>query len=160
MIVQIGEEDWDRLRDVRLRALEQDPAAFLETRANASTFPEEHWRMRATPNDAQASFALERDGRFEGLVACFVADDPATVFLVAMWVAAELRGSGAARGLVDAVIDWARVRRAARVCLSVEGDNLRAARLYEKCGFVETLDPPPFPYEPNPGNRFYVYELS
>lgn len=159
MIRQIGEEDWQRLRDVRLRALEQDPAAFLETHANALTFPEEHWRMRATRTDAQASFAFERHGHFDGLVACFVADDPATVFLVAMWVAPELRGSGAARGLVEAVLDWARARSAARVCLSVEGDNDRAAGLYEKCGFVETLDPPEFPYEPNPGNRFYVYEL-
>ena len=157
--MQIGEEDWQRLRDVRLRALEQDPAAFLETHARAETFPEEHWRMRAAATDSQASFACERDGRFDGLVACFVADDPATVFLVAMWVAPELRGSGAARLLVEAVLDWARGRSAERVCLSVEGDNERAACLYEKCGFVETFDPPAFPYEPNPGNRFYVYGL-
>jgi ribosomal protein S18 acetylase RimI-like enzyme len=159
VIRQIGEDDWQRLREVRLRALEQDPAAFLDTHANALTFPEEHWRTRATPTDDQASFAFELDGHFDGLVACFVADDPASVFLVAMWVTPELRGSGAARGLVEAVLDWARGRGAARVCLSVEGDNDRAAGLYEKCGFVETADPPAFPYEPNPGNRFYAYEL-
>jgi len=159
VITQIGEEDWQRLRDVRLRALEQDPGAFLETHAHALTFPEEHWRMRAAPTKTQASFAFERDTRFDGLVACFIADDPATVFLVAMWVAPELRGSGAARQLVESVVGWARDRDAKRVCLSVEGDNERAARLYEKCGFVETLDPPPMPYEPNPGNRFYVYKL-
>lgn len=159
MITQISEQDWQRLRDVRLRALEQDAAAFLETHEQALTFPEEHWRMRSTPTETQASFAVEHDGRFEGLVACFVADDPTTVFLVSMWVAPELRGSGAARQLVESVLDWARARNAERVCLSVEGDNERAARLYEKCGFVETLDPPRLPYDPNPGNRFYVHEL-
>ena len=42
---------------------------------------------------------------------------------------------------------------------SVEAGNDHAARLYEKCGFVETNDPPPFPYEPRPDNRFYVLEL-
>ena len=159
MIRPIAEDDWQRLRDVRLRALELDPAAFLETHANALTFPEEHWRVRANPTERQASFAFERDGRFEGLVACFIAEDPATVFLVAMWVAQELRGRGAARQLVESVLDWARGHNAQRVCLSVEGDNERAARLYEKCGFVETLDPPQLPYEPNHGNRFYVYVL-
>jgi GNAT superfamily N-acetyltransferase len=159
VITQIREADWERLRDVRLRALAQDPAAFIETHANASGFPEERWRERATPRDSQASFAFERDGRFDGLVSCFVADDPATVFLVAMWVAPELRGTGAARQLVESVLDWSRAHDAARVCLSVEGDNPRAARLYEKCGFVETLDPPAFTYEPNPGSRFYVFEL-
>lgn len=159
MIRQIAEEDWPRLRDVRLRALAQDPAAFIETHANASAFPDERWRERATPGERQASFGVERDGRFDGLVSCFLADDPETVFLVAMWVAHELRGTGAARELVESVLQWGRTHGAASVCLSVEGDNPRAARLYEKCGFVETDDPPPLPYEPNPGSRFYVYEL-
>jgi GNAT superfamily N-acetyltransferase len=159
VITQIRERDWQRLRDVRLRALGQDPAAFIETHRNASTFPEERWRERATPGERQASFAYERDDRFDGLVSAFVADDPETVFLVAMWVAPELRGTGAARELVQSVLEWARTRGAARVALSVEGDNPRAARLYEKCGFVETTDPPAFPYDANLGSRFYVYDL-
>jgi len=159
VIAQIAEQDWPRLRDVRLRALAKDPAAFIETHANASAFPDERWRERATSGERQASFGFERDGRFDGLVSCFVADDSATVFLVAMWVAPELRGTAAARELVESVLQWGRTHGAERVCLSVEGDNPRAARLYEKCGFVETADPPPFPYEANPGSRFYVYDL-
>jgi GNAT superfamily N-acetyltransferase len=159
VIRRVEEADWQRLRDVRLRALAQDPTAFLETHANASSFPDERWRQRATPSDSQASFAFERGGGFDGLVSCFVADEPSTVFLVAMWVAPELRGTGAARELVDSVIDWARGQGARRVCLSVEGDNPRAARLYEKCGFAEVVDQPDFPYEPTPGSRFYVFEL-
>jgi GNAT superfamily N-acetyltransferase len=159
VIRMIRTEDWQLLRDVRLRALAGDPDAFLDTHARSSALPAEHWQERATPSDAQASFAIERDGRFEGLVACFVADDPETVFLVAMWVAPELRGTGVARGLVEQVVEWARDRGASRVTLSVEEWNDRAAALYERCGFVATTAPPPFPYEPNPGNRFYVYEL-
>jgi ribosomal protein S18 acetylase RimI-like enzyme len=159
VIIQISESDWRRLRDVRLRALAQDPAAFIETHANASSFPDDRWRESATPSERQASFGYDREGRFDGLVSCFVADDPATVFLVAMWVAPELRGTRAARELVESVLQWGREHEADRVCLSVEGDNPRAARLYEKCGFVETNDPPPFPYDANPGSRFYVYEL-
>jgi ribosomal protein S18 acetylase RimI-like enzyme len=159
MIRQIEKEDWQRLRDVRLRALAADPEAFLATHAEAALLPDEVWMSRATPDEDGSSFAIERDGRFDGLVSCFVADDPATVFLVAMWVAPELRGTGVASELVERVVVWAREHRAERVCLSVEPDNERAARLYEKCGFAETKSPPPFPYEPNPGNRFYVFEL-
>jgi len=156
VIKQATADDWQQLRDVRLRALADSPEAFLETVEHASTFPESRWRSRATPSDTQASF-LHDDGA--GMVSCFVADDPATVFLVAMWVAGAERGTGLARDLVEQVVTWARDHGAARVCLSVEGDNDRAARLYEKCGFVETDDPPPFPYEPRPDNRFYVREL-
>ena len=158
MITPIGEQDWQRLRDVRLRALAQDPAAFIETHASARRF------RRSAGANARCRRAAgvvrdERDGRFDGLVSAFVADDPKTVFLVAMWLAPELRGSGAARDLVESVLSWARGRGAARIALSVEGDNPRAARLYEKCGFVERTEPPAFPYEANPGSRFYVYDL-
>ena len=83
---------------------------------------------RRRPSGRRPS-ASNDDGRFDGLVSCFVADDPATVFLVAMWVAPELRGTGAARELVESRRShWAREHGAARVCLSVEGDNDRARR--------------------------------
>ena len=159
MIRQIQTEDWQRLRDVRLRALAQAPDTYLETHSNASIFPDELWIDRATPDDEGCSFAVEVDGRFDGLVSCFTADDPRAVFLVAIWVAPELRGTGVARELLERVATWAREHGAARVALSVEPGNDRAGRLYEKCGFAETDDPPPFPYEPRPDNRFYVLEL-
>ena len=156
MIKQATAEDWELLREVRLRALADSPEAFLDTHERAKQLAESHWRERATPSDTQACFLREEGA---GMVSCFVADDPETVFLVAMWVAPELRGTETARELVQHVVDWARDHRAARVCLSVELGNDRAARLYEKCGFVETHDPPPFPYDPRADNRFYVYEL-
>jgi len=156
VIRQTTAEDWELLRDVRLRALGDAPEAFLETVAEASEFPENRWRSRAEPTDTQACF-LREDG--SAMVSCFVADDPKTVFLVAMWVAAAQRGTGVARELVERVVAWAREHGAARVALSVEPGNDRAAGLYEKCDFVETKDPPPFPYEPRPDNRFYVLEL-
>jgi len=159
MIRQLRQEDWKLLREVRLRALKSDPSAFIETHSAASTFPEELWQERATPSDRSTSFAAENEGRFDGLVSAFVATDPKTVFLVAMWVAPRLRGTGIARGLVESVLDWARARGSDLVCLSVEPSNERAARLYARCGFAETAEPPPFPYRPNEGDRFFVYEL-
>jgi GNAT superfamily N-acetyltransferase len=159
VIRQLREEDWKLLREVRLRALASDPDAFIETHAEASTFPDELWHERATPAADRVSFGLESDGRFDGLVAAFAADDPSTVFLVGMWVAPELRGSGAAQGLVERVIGWAREQGFERVCLSVEPANERAARLYERCGFSEASDPPAFPYQTDEGDRFFVYGL-
>ena len=159
MIRRVEDEDWERLRDVRLRALATDPGAFLDTVEQARSFPESRWRERATPSDVQATFVEERDGAFEAMAATFVADDPETAYLVGMWVAPELRGSGVARELVERVLAWAREHGRRRVLLSVEPGNDRAARLYEKCRFVELPEPPELPYEPNPDNRFYVYAL-
>jgi len=156
VIRQTTTDDWEVLRDTRLRALADSPEAFLETVEDAWSFPEGRWRERATPDDTRASFLHDDES---GMVSCFIADDPSNVFLVGMWVAPASRGTGVARDLVESVVAWAGEHGAARVCLSVEPGNDRAARLYEKCGFVETADPPPFPYEPNRDNRFYVLEL-
>ena len=159
VIRRVETDDWKRLRDVRLRALAADPEAFLETVATARAFPAEQWRERATPSAEQVTFAEERGDAFDGMVVGFVRGDAATAYLVGMWVAPGLRGSGVARMLVERVLAWAREHGRTRVLLSVEAGNDRAARLYEKCGFVELPEEPEMPYEPNPGNRFFGYEL-
>lgn len=158
MIRKVEAADWDVLRDVRLRALKEDPDAFAATHAQESRFSDEQWQGRAAQSNG-ASFVVEGAEGTEGLVTGFIDTDPATVFLVGMWVTPALRGSGVAGELVANVVEWARARGAKRVCLSVEGHNLRAARLYERCGFKETTSPMDFPYKPNEGNRFFVLEL-
>jgi ribosomal protein S18 acetylase RimI-like enzyme len=144
---------------VRLRALAADPEAFLETVETARTFSAVHWRERATPSAEQVTFVAERGDVFDGMVVGFVRRDPATAYLVGMWVVPELRGSGVAQVLVECVLGWAREHGRTRVLLSVEAGNDRASRLYEKCGFVELREQPEMPYEPNLGNRFFGYEL-
>jgi GNAT superfamily N-acetyltransferase len=87
--------------------------AFLETAANARTFPDELWRERAQPSDSNSTFVHELDGAFVGMVSAFVADDPETAYLVGMWVAPELRGSGVASELVESIIEWSRTHNSA-----------------------------------------------
>ena len=159
LIRRVESDDWERLRDARLRALESDPDAFLETVENARTFPDERWRERARPTERSVSFVYERGPAFDGMVSAFVGDDAETAFLVGMWVAPDLRGSSVARELVACVVEWSRGHGRVRVALSVEAGNDRAARLYEKCGFLRVDAPPAFPYEPSPGDAFYVYTL-
>ena len=159
MIRRVELDDWQRLRDVRLRALTTDPEAFLETAANARTFSDELWRERAQPSDSNVTFVHELDGAFDGMVSAFVADDPETAYLVGMWVAPELRGSGVASDLVECIIEWSRTQQRSRIVLSVEGDNGRAAHLYEKWGGGENDGPPPLPNEPQPPHPGYCEPL-
>lgn len=146
MIRTIRPEDWELLREARLRALQEAPSAFLTTYEEAAAFPDEHWRERATPGEHTTTFVLDEGGAFEGLVAGFADEEAPTVYLVAMWVAPERRGSGVARQLVEQVVEWARGRGADRVILSVEPGNERAARLYERCGFVRLAEQPKLPW--------------
>ena len=159
MIRQVRAEDWERLRDARLRALTEAPYAFASTLASEQAFEDGVWRERAMPSETSASFAEDRDGRFDAIVSCFVAEDPMTAHLVGMWVAPERRGCGLGSRLVDGIVEWARAHGAERVCLCVEAGNDTALTLYERCGFGRTNPPPTLPYEAGPGADVLVLEL-
>ena len=122
--------------ETRLRALATDPHAFLETLEDARTLPDVHWRERATPSETQATFVEEREGSFAAMVAVFVADDPATAYLVGMWVAPELRGTGvaihssstcstgrAAIGACGSCSPWSRGTTVQRGCTRTAGSS-------------------------------------
>jgi len=160
LIRRLESNDWERLRDARLRALASDPDAFLVTVEEARKYPRERWREHAESSDRNTTFVYERAGMFDAMVGAFVGEDAATVHLVGMWVAPDLRGSGIANRLVEQVVAWSRDHGRSRIVLSIEGNNDRAARLYETCGFTELVEPPPLPYEPRPGNRFYEHTLD
>jgi ribosomal protein S18 acetylase RimI-like enzyme len=140
-------EDWQLYRDVRLRALAEAPYAFLTRYDEAVARPDGAWQEAAGPRDRSVTFVADADGRFDGMVAGFVDDDPRVVFLVAMWVDPVARGTGLAARLVERVVDWAREREADCVRLAVEPGNDRAARLYERCGFVRVDGDVSFPWD-------------
>lgn len=146
MIREVRADDWQQLRDVRLRALLDAPYAFLSTYEESVTRPDESWQQWAAARDTGATFVFDEGERFGGMVSCFRQDDPSVVFLVAMWVAPELRGTGVAAGLVEQVVAWARQQGADRVVLTVEAGNDRAAALYRRCGF-EPAEADGLPYE-------------
>ena len=71
-----------------------------------------------------------------------------TVELVSLWVRPKARGRGVGKGLVRAVVDWARERRAARVHLWLTDTNTQARLLYEGCGFTLTDESQALPSNP------------
>jgi RimJ/RimL family protein N-acetyltransferase len=158
VIRRVEPEDWQLLRGVRLRALREDPTAFLATYDQESAFEDAQWQDRASQANG-ASFVAVDGETAEGLATGLIVENSETVVLVGMWVAPRLRGTGVAGELVDSVVAWARERGVARVRLSVERGNDRAARLYERCGFTEIERPSDLPYEPNDGNRFFEVAL-
>src|SRR4051794_7117829 len=100
LIRQLEPKDWRRLRDARLLALASDPGAFLVTVDEARKLPDERWRERAVQTESNVTFVYERADVFDAMVGAFVGDDAASVYLVGMWVAPDLRGSGVAGQLV------------------------------------------------------------
>jgi ribosomal protein S18 acetylase RimI-like enzyme len=142
-IVRAATDDWARLREIRLRALEDSPSAFASRLDRERDQPESFWYEWL---EGEGTFlAIEGDAAV-GLVSVFLMDEePGTAHLVSMWVEPEHRRRGLGRRLIEAVLGWARERQAERIRLWVTETNEDARRLYRSTGFVETGDRQPLP---------------
>ena len=128
------EDDWRLLRQIRLDALCDAPAAFGVSHATAAANSDMQWRDRASGR-GPAHFVLAlMDGVAVGL-AGGVVSATSEMELIAMWVKPEYRGAQVAAGLVGAIKIRARGQGHERLVLSVSPSNERAAAFYCKQGF-------------------------
>jgi RimJ/RimL family protein N-acetyltransferase len=153
MIRRVTVDDVGVYREVRLRALQDSPDAFASTYATESVRPQSAWAERVARCATGSEFAMflafdDDDGSCVGLAG--IADDEygADRQLVSMWVDPRVRGSGAASGLVGAIVDWCRESGVRTLSLWVTRGNDRAQRFYEKLGFTATGEVQPLPSDP------------
>ncbi|HEV2258906.1 MAG TPA: GNAT family N-acetyltransferase [Streptosporangiaceae bacterium] len=141
--------DWQALREIRLEALRDAPAAFGSTYEREARRGEAHWHNRIARGGTFLAFLPDASGP-AGLIGGYP-EDPVTVELVSMYVRPSARGRGVGEALVAAVIDWARQRNATTVHLWVTETNASALALYERCGFALTGEQQPLPSDPSLG---------
>jgi GNAT superfamily N-acetyltransferase len=141
------------LRELRLRALAEAPAAFASTLAAESLLEDDHWR--GLVDEAVAgelgTIAIAVDGaRWVGMAAGFwFQRERGIAQLWGLWVDPVARGTGIGPALVGAVRDWAAAGGATfiRLGLIEPADALR--RFYARLGFVELDDPAPMRIDPS-----------
>jgi GNAT superfamily N-acetyltransferase len=131
---EIGPDDWQVWRKLRLAALEEAPYAFGSQLKDWVDAPEERWRRRLSEPTAYQVIA-DRDGTPVGMAGGFVEVDVAE--LVSMWVAPEGRGHGVGNALMKAIEDWSRAQGAHTLQLSVVPGNDPAHNLYLRSGFED-----------------------
>lgn len=134
---EVGPDDWELFRLVRLRALEDAPDAFstLLSEWQGDGDREERWRARL--DGVPFNLIAVVDGRPVGQVSGPHVDDSGSVELISMWVAPEARRTGIGRVLVEAVVMWAESSGARVVTLAVKHGNSPAIALYERAGFID-----------------------
>jgi GNAT superfamily N-acetyltransferase len=143
--------DWQALRDIRLEALRDAPAAFGSTYERETLRGEAHWRDRISRGGTFLAYLPDASASEPaGLIGGYQ-EDPATAELVSMYVRPRARGRGVGEALVATVIGWARNRNATQVHLWVTEANSHARALYERCGFALTGERQPLPSDPSIG---------
>jgi ribosomal protein S18 acetylase RimI-like enzyme len=129
----IRPDEWESLREIRLRALADAPDAF-----GVTLEPDDAWRAR-TSRAGSILVVAERDGRLVGMASGGHApiDDHAAA-LYGMWVEPAERGTGVAAAIVEAVAGWARSAGYPQIGLGVTTTNTRAIAFYARLGFADT----------------------
>jgi ribosomal protein S18 acetylase RimI-like enzyme len=126
--------DYEALRDIRLEALRLHPEFFAADLAQEEAAPREWWLARLAGAVTLGGFL---DERLLGLLVVARPSRPKlahTGELGAMYVRAQARGSGLADALMRAAIDLAS-REMEQLKLTVNAQNARAVRFYERHGF-------------------------
>jgi predicted GNAT family acetyltransferase len=124
-------DDWQVLRDIRLRALAESPDAFGSTYEREAVFDEKDWRRRSV----RPVLVVMQEGRPVSMGGAFTDDGVVRVW--GMWTDPEQRGRGHARALLDALLGEA-VSAGRPVALHVNTANPGARAVYERYGFVGT----------------------
>jgi ribosomal protein S18 acetylase RimI-like enzyme len=151
-------DEVEPLRELRLRALREDPGAFAESFEEARARPLADWASWAADESRVIVVAIDGE-RWVGMVACRLLE-PRSSWLTALWVEPAARGAGLGLRLIDAVADWAREQGAAAVELSVTTNNDAAATLYARAGFAETGRRRPLPSDPSRTEVFLSRSVS
>lgn len=142
---RVGEDDWTRLREVRLAALADSPTAFASTLGHEREYREEDWREWTR---RAAVFIAFHSGAPVGVAVGIDGETAGERQLVAMWVHPDHRRLGVAAALLAAVRRWALDQGATRLVLWVTRSNRAAARLYRRAGFAPTGESQPLPSNP------------
>jgi ribosomal protein S18 acetylase RimI-like enzyme len=125
-------DDWQICRDIRLRALREEPQAYESTLEDEQHLSDQQWRERLV----RASTFLAVD--HENVVGMAVAlpQDDGEMMIVAMYVAWDARRRGVAARLIDEIGRMAMSRGSSRLVLDVADGNAAAERSYRRYGFV------------------------
>jgi len=123
-----------KLRELRLRALREDPGAFRSRAEDEEAFPAEEWERRGS-----GVLVAEDGGEWLGMAGMYVDPDlPAIANVWGVWVDPGARGHRAGGRLMDAMIELARTRGHGRLELTVTEHAAAAEALYERLGFGRT----------------------
>lgn len=134
IVQQLSEDDWARLRDIRLASLENDGEAFGGNLEAERLYDQQTWREKFK---IFTGVMATIDGIDVGFMSVenLKGDFGATCWVGGCWIRSEYRGRGVLQSMFDFVDERAADRDWLVQGLGVWVDNEIAIRAYEKNGF-------------------------
>ncbi|MEO3873829.1 GNAT family N-acetyltransferase [Nonomuraea sp. B12E4] len=157
VISHLEPDEGERLREIRLRALQDSPDSFGSSYGLEVEFASDKWAERLKNQDSRWWVAAS-GGSDVGLVCMRLEEGGA--HLLSMWVAPEARGRGLGSRLVAEAVAWARDVGAEEIGLWAVDRNHAARGLYAAAGFVPSGKVMALPSNPELMESHYVLPLN
>ena len=137
MIRQLGPDDMQVFRQIRLEALRREPANFASSVEDWEVLPDAEWTRRLTANAVFVDFHDGEPVAMMGLMPQAASKMAHRATVIMVYVRKDRRGAGHARALLDAVADYARQAGIRLLELAVSAENPAAIRFYQREGFAQ-----------------------
>jgi len=133
----LGPGDVDTFRNIRLESLRAEPNSFASSAEDWESLSDDEWRPRMLDNPVFVAFDDHVPVGLMGLMRQRASKTAHRATLIMVYVRRDLRGSGPASRLLDAVTDHARGIGVRQLELAASAENSAAVRFYVRMGFTE-----------------------
>ena len=133
-VTLLNPDSWTRLRDIRLRALKENPEAFGATHAEESKLTEQGWRDRFKKEDYLIG-SIEKEDVGTLYIEVLKGDHGATCWIGGCWTDPNYRGFGVMKSLFEYIDLNSNEKGWQRQGLGVWVHNQNAIKAYEAIGF-------------------------
>jgi ribosomal protein S18 acetylase RimI-like enzyme len=133
----LTENEWPRLREIRLAALRADPSAFLARHEHEAAYDEPQWRQEFSRGQWNIMLTDDKEIGLLG-VTREKTMSPQECYLEYLWVASDSRQVGLGSILLRTVLDNLRASGVHTVWLWILNGNHSAMRFYQRFGFQST----------------------
>lgn len=140
-VVTLNFSDWQQYRDLRLRALKEEPHAYGSTYDDNAGRPDEFWMERlkeAALEKTQWLVFAKLNNKLVGMAGAFAEKEIDNAHIIAVYVAPEARGKGISKLLMkDLITKIKRNISVKKITVDVNPEQLAAYNLYKNSGFAE-----------------------
>lgn len=142
-IITLPENRWREYKQLRLRALQENPEAFANSFEKESAYPDDRWQIRvkeALESKTDWMFFAQRNEQLIGLAASFLENDGSGIAtIVSVFVDVEERGKGISKKIVSKLLkELKKNPQVKKIRLSVNCQQEAAIHLYESFEFQRT----------------------
>ncbi len=138
-IVTLKPNEWQLYKDLRLKALKEEPKAFSSTFEDNSKHPDEFWTRRledASKNNTQWLLFAKAHDEIIGMVGAFLEKEIDNAHVIAVYVVPEARGRGISKLLMTELLKKIRTNRLIKkITVEVNLEQEAALNLYKTSGF-------------------------